>query len=353
MADDEPLLYHAPPGPVRTEFRVGLCAWQDRSMLERGRFYPQRTMRPEERLWWYAQFFDCVEVNATFYAPLAAQHALLWARRTPPDFHFGIKAYGLLTGHHLDAARLPEALRALVPPGAQPNPRGQIENRHFPPEARQWAFQAFREALRPLRDQAKLGYVLFQLAPWVRFGREALDYLDRLPAELPGVVVAVEFRHPSWLPERTDAVLRFLAARGLAYVSPDVPLTPAGVARTMALTAPVAVIRLHGRNAQGFLSQLRGEHPGVADKYGYLYGEGELGEIVGRARRLAGHAQRVYLMMNNNIEDAPAINGAQVQMLLDLPVPDRAQVEREWRARRRRPLDGRGSRPAPPRQEAF
>lgn len=337
----EPLLYHDAPGPVRTEFRVGLCAWQDRSMLEEGRFYPLRSMRAEERLWWYAQFFDCVEVNASFYAPLSARHTVLWAQRTPPDFHFGVKAYALLTGHHLDAARLPDELRALLPAAARPNARGQYENALFPPEARQWAFETFREALRPLRDQAKLGYVLFQFAPWVHHGREALDYLESLPSRLPGVVVAVEFRHPSWLPRHADGVLRFLSSRGLAYVTPDCPSSPGTVARTMALTAPVAVLRLHGRNADGFMRQLRGEAPSVAQKYGYLYSRAELAEIVGRARRLAGHAQRVYVMMNNNIEDAPAVNGAQVQELLGLPVPDRAAVLAEWRQRRRRPLSAR------------
>jgi len=84
MPPETPLLVHRPPEPVRTEFRVGLCAWQDRSMIERGHFYPQKTMTAEERLWWYSRFFDSVEVNSTFYAPLSARNAVLWAaRRTP------------------------------------------------------------------------------------------------------------------------------------------------------------------------------------------------------------------------------------------------------------------------------
>ena len=65
-----PLLYHEPPAPIETEYRVGLCAWQDKSMLADGQFYPIKSMKAEERLWWYSRFFDCVEVNSTFYAPL-------------------------------------------------------------------------------------------------------------------------------------------------------------------------------------------------------------------------------------------------------------------------------------------
>lgn len=334
MAAEEPLLYYAPPAPVPTEYRVGLCAWQDKSMIEEGHFYPQKTMEPEERLWWYAQFFDCVEVNSTFYAPLSAQNAVLWAKRTPPGFLFSVKAYALLTGHHLDAARLPAPLAAMLPPTARPNARGQVENARFPPEARQWAFESFREALRPLADAGKLGYVLFQMAPWVKYGPRALEYLASLPERLPGLTIAVEFRDASWLPAHTDETLGFLAKRGLTYVSVDAPRTPAGVASTLALTSPTAVLRLHGRNAEGFMKQLRGEAPSVAEKYGYLYREAELVELVARTRLLEGRARCVYFKLNNNVEDAPAINGGQIKDLLGLDSPERAAVEAAWHGRR-------------------
>jgi uncharacterized protein YecE (DUF72 family) len=185
-----------------------------------------------------------------------------------------------------------------------------------------------------LDDAGKLGYVLFQMAPWVRYGPEALDYLARLPGELPGCTVAVEFRDASWLPQHTDETLDFLSRHGLTYVSVDAPRTPAMVASTLALTSPVAVLRLHGRNADGFLRQLRGEAPSVAEKYGYLYSEAELAEIVARGRGLEGRARRVYFELNNNVEDAPAINGGQIKELLGLDTADRAVVEAEWRRRR-------------------
>ena len=335
LAPPSPLRYYAPAAPVRTEYRVGLCAWQDRSMLETGRFYPLRSMAPEDRLWWYSRFFDCVEVNSSFYAPLSARHAVAWVKRTPPGFVFSVKAYGLLTGHHLDAARLPPPLAAMLPRAARPSARGQLENARFPPEAREWAFAALREGLQPLQDAGKLGYVLFQMAPWVRYGAPALDYLAALPGRLPGHTVAVEFRDASWLPGHTDEVLRFLAAHGLTYVSVDAPRIGATVASAVALTSPVAVLRLHGRNAGGWLAQLRGESPTVAEKYGYLYDREELRAIVASGTALAGTAGRVYFKLNNNAGDAPAINGGQIKELLGLDTADRAAVEAEWRARRR------------------
>ncbi len=333
---DVPLLFHTPEAAVETEYRVGLCAWQDRSMIEEGQFYPLKSMKAEERLWWYSRFFDCVEVNSTFYAPLSAENAVRWTKRTPSNFVFNVKAYALLTGHHLDAGRLPEPLQALVPASARPNERGQLENGIFPPEARDWAFASFREGLQPLADSGKLGYVLFQFAPWVKYTPEALEYLASLPQRLPGVTIAVEFRDASWLPGHTEPVLRFLAEHGLTYVSVDAPRTPAMVASTVALTSSIGIVRLHGRNAQGFLRQLRGESPTVAEKYGYLYSRRELEQIVARGRSFGGSARRVYFQLNNNVGDAPAINGAEIQELLGLERPDRAQIEAEWRRRRRK-----------------
>ena len=334
MSPPAPAVHWAPAAPVVTEYRVGLCAWQDKSMLADGHFYPQKTMTAEDRLWWYAQFFDNVEVNASFYAPLSADNAVRWVKRTPPGFLFHVKAYALLTGHHLDAARLPPELAAMLPEGVHPNARGQIDNAAFPSEARAWALQSFRDPLQVLGDAGKLGYVLFQMAPWVRYGPEVLDYLASLPAALPGCTVAVEFRDTSWLPRHADETLAFLARHGLTYVSVDAPRTPAMIPSTLALTSPVAVLRLHGRNAKGFMRQLRGEAPSVAEKYGYLYGDDELAEIVARARGLDGRARRVYLELNNNVEDAPAINGGQIKELLGLDTPDRAEVEARWRRRR-------------------
>jgi len=304
-------------------------------MIGEGSFYPIKSMKAEERLWWYSRFFDCVEVNSTFYAPLSAQNAVLWAKRTPPGFLFSVKAYALLTGHHLDAARLPPPLLGLVPVRARPDADGRLDNAVFGEEAREWAFATFREALWPLAEVGKLGYVLFQMAPWFKYGERAVEYLASLPARLPGVTIAVEFRDASWLPRHAEETLAVLRDRHLAYVSVDAPLTPASVDRTVALTAPTAILRLHGRNREGFIKQLRGEGPSVAEKYGYLYNREELSGIVARGRALDGQARRVYFKLNNNVGDAPALNAEDIKELLGQETADRAAVEREWRARRR------------------
>jgi uncharacterized protein YecE (DUF72 family) len=331
-----PVVLYEPARRPRTDYRIGLSAWTDKSMLEEGQFYPRKTMTPEERLWWYSRFFDMVEVNSTFYALPAVDTAETWVARTPASFLFNVKAFALLTGHHVDVGRLPEPLRRMVPRRLQSAKSARLPADTFDDEARAWALAELRRSLEPLRRAGKLGYVLFQLAPWVKASDDTVAYLATLPATLPDVAVAVEFRNRSWFGPRTDETLRFLAAHGLTYVTIDGPRSRATVPSLPALTTPTAVFRLHGRNFQGFLRQVQKKAPTVAEKYDYLYREEELEEIARAAGALNGKAERVHLAMNNNRRDYPVINGLQLkEMLLESwQPPDRQTLIEELEERR-------------------
>ena len=338
-----PIVLYDPPKRARTDYRIGLSAWTDRSMLEEGHFYPRKTMAPDERLWWYAQYFDVVEVNSSFYAIPSVETTTGWVHRTPREFLFNVKAYGLLTGHHLDAARLPEALRAMLPRSERGKRAGRVANAALGAEARAWALRELRKALQPLRRAGKLGYVLFQLAPWMKPTDDVLEYLGRLPRALPETVVAVEFRQRSWFGDRTSETLAFLRDHGLVYVSIDGPRSRATVPSLPALTAPTGVFRLHGRNFSGFLKQVQGKAPSVAEKYDYLYKPAELEEIARAAGALNGKAERVHVAMNNNRGDYPAINGMQLKEMLleDWHPPDRELLIQELDERRAKARQGR------------
>src|SRR5262249_40056895 len=127
--DTPRVLAAAPTGP--TEFRVGCASWLDRSLVASGRFYPPARMSAEDPLRWYARFFDCVEVNATYYALPSPRNAQLWVARTPPGFLFHVKAYSLMTGHHPRAETLPADITLMLPPGVPRTRRGEIEHVRF------------------------------------------------------------------------------------------------------------------------------------------------------------------------------------------------------------------------------
>jgi uncharacterized protein YecE (DUF72 family) len=297
---------------------VGCASWLDRALIASGRFYPRARMSAEDRLRWYARFFDVVEVNATYYALPSPRNAQLWVARTPPGFLFHVKAYSLMTGHHPRALSLPPDLRLMLPEDVPLTGRGEVEHDRFPAEALDRCFELYREGLAPLAAAGKLGYVLFQLAPWVRYGDAALAYLASLPRRLPGWPVAVELRNPSWIPRRTEEVLRFLADHGLVFVGVDAPWQP--LVRAVTATG-WASLRLHGRNMKGWRAQLAGQEPSVAEKYDYLYGPDELAGLGRQVRAFAGHARRVAVTFNNNNEDYPVQNALDLRRLLGLEAP--------------------------------
>jgi uncharacterized protein YecE (DUF72 family) len=302
--------------------RVGICSWADPALIESGSFYPKKSMSAEARLRFYACVFDAVEVNASYYAIPDPRTTQRWAERTPARFAFHVKAYSLMTGHHPRLLGLPAELQAALPARPRYTPRGDILASEFPRDAVEAAFGLYRAALTPLAEAGKLGYVLFQFAPWVHFGDDRLEYLASLPARLPGWRLAVEFRHRSWFPEHGEVTLTALRRAGLAHVIVDAPAVAGAVPRVPMVTAPSAIFRLHGRNAEGWLRQVRGEEPSVREKYDYLYTEEELARLVPEIEAVTEEAEETYVSFNNNNRDYPVQNALMMKRLLRQPVPE-------------------------------
>jgi uncharacterized protein YecE (DUF72 family) len=280
-------------------------------------------MSAEARLRYYAGAFDTVEVNSSYYAIPDVVTVARWAARTPPGFLFNVKAYALMTGHHPRPQTLPADVQRLLPPAPRRTRRGEIEAAEFPAEAIDEAFRLFRAALAPLVEAGKLGHVLFQFAPWVRFDRAWLEYVTSLPARLPESRPAVEFRHRSWLTDHAVDTLTALRAAGVSNVVVDGPVDAGSVPRLPEVTAPLSVFRLHGRNAEGWTRQLRGEEPAVREKYDYLYTDAELRELLAEIEQAADVADEVHVSFNNNNRDYPVRNARTMKRLLgEADAPD-------------------------------
>lgn len=296
---------------------VGTASWTEPSLIASGRFYPPEVRTPEQRLRFYARQFRVVEVDSSYYGLPSQRTAALWAERTPADFVFDVKAFSLLTHHPTPPRALPADLRAALPAVARGKPH--VYERDVPPEVRDELFRRFSLALEPLAAVGKLGVVLFQFPPWFLPGRASRRYLGELRERLPRYLPAVEFRAPPWLDaEHAKTTLAFLAEHELAYVVVDEPQgTRASVPPVVAVTAPVAVVRFHGRNRTAWAK--RGAT--VAEKYDYLYTEQELAEWVPRIRQMAEEARAVHVIMNNCREDKAVVNARQLAALLGAGAP--------------------------------
>lgn len=94
---------------------VGTCSWTEKTLIQSREFYPKEAKTPEARLRYYAETFDTVEVDSTYYAIPDGRNTYLWADRTPENFIFHIKVYGALTGHGIDPKTLPKDIQEILP----------------------------------------------------------------------------------------------------------------------------------------------------------------------------------------------------------------------------------------------
>jgi uncharacterized protein YecE (DUF72 family) len=281
--------------------RVGTCSWADEALSKY--FYPPG-LPAGERLAYYAEHFDTVELDSTYYRLPVESMAARWVDQTPDEFVMHVKAFGVMTRHPVKKDQLPPDLRDEAPVDA----RGRIDRP--PREFRAEIFRRFGEALEPLRAAGKLGGILFQFPPYVVYKDLSLDYLAWAREQLGGDEMLVEFRHRSWYEEdvRSD-VLTFLEEHGMSLVVVDAPKVEAKnvPATLLALTSPTLYVRFHGRNAETW--NVRGRS--AAERFDYLYTEDELGEWVEPLRELAGQAENAYAVFNNN-NRSPGPNGSWV-----------------------------------------
>jgi uncharacterized protein YecE (DUF72 family) len=274
---------------------IGTSSWADPGFVEE--WYP-RGLPARERLPWYAERFEAVEVNSTFYAVPERRAVARWAGETPGDFTFDVKLHRLLSRHAADLRSLPADLRDR----ATTNARGRVE---LTPKLEAALADAVAAAVEPLGD--RLGTFLLQLSPAFGPRDHELDELaalvERLRATAP---VAVELRHRFWLDEqRRENTLQWYERHGAAFVCVDGPegsSAPTIMPHLDAVTRDdVAYLRAHGRNLQGYL---RGHT--VAERFAHHYADEELRELGERAHRLAEEAETVHVMFNNNRgADAP------------------------------------------------
>ena len=207
----------------------------------------------------YAQRFDTVEVNATFYRLPTRAAVTRWVETTPDGFGFAVKVSRYLT--HV------KRLREL---GA--------------------GVERFLERIEPLADSSKLGPLLWQLpANFHRDDERLADALERLPK----LDHCFEFRHAGWF---TDDVYALLREHRAALVIGDDPSRPF---QEIAFTAPWAYVRLHrGRRGR------RGN-----------YSEAELREWADRIR--SWPVERAWLYFNNDWEGFAVANAGRMRALLD------------------------------------
>ena len=288
--------------------KVGISSWTEPTLVKSG-WYPAGASTAEDRLRYYASKFPVVEVDSTFYAIPNEKTAQLWVERTPKDFTFNAKAYALLTQHPTPAVRLPKDLREKVS-----DAKANLYFKDLGPKEKEAVWDRFREGLQPLQDAGKLGAIVFQFPKWFLPSQSAYRFMEDLREWLPDFGIAIEFRQVSWMKEeRRKRVLQFLKDRGFTYVVVDEPQGfVSSVPPVVAVTAPLGMVRFHGRNRETW------EKKGIttAEKFRYLYQPSELKAWVPNLRDIAKQANEVHAIFNNCYSDYAVRNADDLTQLL-------------------------------------
>ena len=269
---------------------IGTASWSDPGFVER--WYP-KGMRAGERLPWYAQHFEMVEVNSTFYSVPEPRLVERWRANTPEDFIFDVKLHQLLSRHSADAKLLPAELQRRAETGAN----GKVK---LTPMLEETLIEIFLRSMSILGDASKLGVLLLQLSPAFSPRKHELSELERLIEMLRDYRLAIEFRNRNWLVgQQLRSTIDFLERRRIIFVNVDAPaadhftIVPSDLNE---ITNPqLTYLRLHGRNAEAYL---KGKT--VAARFNYDYSDGEIAEVAERSQRLATDGREVHVVFNNN-----------------------------------------------------
>jgi uncharacterized protein YecE (DUF72 family) len=238
-------------------------------------FYPAK-MRKDEFLGYYAEQFNALELNFSYYAlPKAAQFERMKAA-TGGKLKFSVKGNQEFT-HHIEVGRW----------------RGVVKE--------------FRESLYPLLKDDILVSVLLQFPQSFHYEKDTRVFLAALIQEMAGVPLVVEFRHDSW---QRVSVYEELDSRGVGLCMCDMPNISRLPAFKKTVTGNNAYLRFHGLNAGGWYGT------NARERYNFLYSDDDLKSYIAFLLDVSTKAKLTQIYFNNHAKGAATVNARKMALLL-------------------------------------
>ncbi|MEM3851512.1 MAG: DUF72 domain-containing protein [Methanomassiliicoccales archaeon] len=269
---------------------VGCSGWAYSDWV--GAFYPPELGgRQHEWLSYYSKFFSTAEVNSTFYAIPPKRLVEGWIERVSAiDFEFSLK--------------LPSDITHTLLPTGKEEEIDAVLNR-------------FKEnCIQPIARAGRLGEVLIQLSPAVRYPEHLNNVMVLLEKTSAMAKCAIEFRHHSWVEGREvrGDVLDILELTGTTSVMVDSPAFPA----TSAITSGRGYVRFHGRNRDiWYTGTVEGDRR--INRYDYLYSRRELAEWLPKIKDIIASTSETRIYFNNHGRAKGARNALELMDMLSIP----------------------------------
>jgi uncharacterized protein YecE (DUF72 family) len=246
----------------------------------------KRKIHPLEYL---AQFFDCCEINTSFYGHIRPNVGKSWCEKTAavnPNFQFTAKLFQGFT-HVPRGAESPSPFQLTVSPKEE---------------------GLAREGLDSIASEGHLGAVLVQFPVSFKNADDTRDYLFSLVRKFNQYPLVLEIRHESW---NDPEILGRLAEEGVGFCNIDQPRLGKSLRGTAHVTAPVGYVRLHGRNyKEWFQADNRN------DRYNYLYKPKELEGWKERITQIGAQTDKTYVVANNHFKGQAAVNALEMKNML-------------------------------------
>ena len=250
---------------------IGTAGWSYKDWNDR--VYPKNKAGRASDLAYYAEYFDLVEINSSFYKIPTQDSVRTWLSQIDKNkrFKFNVKLHQGFT-HQKTTKDVAQ----------------------------------FKKAFEPLLTSPHYGALLIQF-PWsYKKEQNNIDHLEGLLKEFAAYHCAVEFRHSSWLDHDT---LKLLKEHQAIYVNIDQPVIGDSIKPSSNVTAQIGYARLHGRNYDTWFNA----QSDSSARYNYLYNQTEIEEWTERIKDMAEGTDVIFVIFNNHFRGQAAINALQAK----------------------------------------
>lgn len=255
-----------------------------------GIVYPIGLKKKQHPLQFLAQYFDCCEINTSFYGHIQPKTGKQWCdlvAEVNPTFEFTAKLFRGFT--HAPGAVIEATSAATISPSDEDEHKA-------------------RQGLDSIAEREKLGAVLVQFPISFKNTDENRAYLNQLIERFRQYPLVVEVRHLTW---DDPKILASFAEKNVSFCNIDQPLLGRALRATAHSTAPVAYVRLHGRNYKEWFQADNRD-----DRYNYLYTPEQLEPWKEKIERLGEKSQKTFAITNNHYKGKAAVNALELKHML-------------------------------------
>ena len=268
------------------KFFIGTAGWSYKDWVPA--FYPKAQTGSFDWLSFYAHYFNCVEVNSTYYAYISPKVVQGWIDKVSDseDFMFTVKLHQDFT-------------------------HKKIFDRQ--------KINAVCYNLDMLAKSEKLGGLLLQFPYSFSFNNITADYIRRLKELFQSYSLFIEVRHSSW---NNKDVMELFSELDLTFCTIDQPQVGKAIQFDPVITNGKAYLRFHGRNADAWMQSINNfgkkqSYDEQNERYKYLYSPGELVEIYQKIKSVQEKVKEVYVIMNNHPQGDAVANAFELIHLLE------------------------------------